>query len=139
MFFLSNYNTFDMVALHFLFLFTVVSCIIAWPFGDKVNVNFETKYDTNHNELKQLLSDHKAFKPNNWTNYALLIQLIVGTLVLVIILIYAYRRCWPILKLVCRSQQHHQNYLNNLPPYAYTPNLFSTQLFPQNNSFAFSP
>ena len=40
-----------MALLHLVSGFIAVSCIITWPFADKVNVNFETKYDNNHNEL----------------------------------------------------------------------------------------
>ena len=57
-----------MAPLHLVYEFIAVSCILAWPFGDKVNVNFETKYSNNHNELKQLLTEHKTFQPHNWTH-----------------------------------------------------------------------
>ena len=136
-----------MATLQFMFIFIVVLGINAWPFGDKINVRFETKYDNNHNELKQLLAEHKTFKPNNWTHYALLIQLIAGSLVLLIILIYIYRRCGPILKIVCRGRQH-TNYVNHLPstspsyyqpPYAHTPTPMFNQSLPKTNSLVLSP
>ncbi|CAF3787345.1 unnamed protein product [Rotaria magnacalcarata] len=38
-------------------IFSHISC------GGKVNVQFETKYDNNHNEPKQLLAEHKSFTP----------------------------------------------------------------------------
>ena len=137
-----------MAALHLVSGFIAVSCTIAWSFGDKVNVNFETKYDNNHNELKQLLTEHKTFQSHNWTHYAFLIQLIVCPLVLAIILIYAYRRYGPILKLICCGQQQHNHHLNKLPtitssysqpPYANTLHHLFNQTLPQHNSPASLP
>ena len=72
--FFFKYNTFVMAALHLVSGFIAVSCTTAWSFGDTVNVNLETKYDNNHNKLKQLLTEHKTFQPHNWTHYAFLIQ-----------------------------------------------------------------
>ncbi|CAF1330099.1 unnamed protein product [Rotaria magnacalcarata] len=119
-----------MGALQFLFIFVVVSCTTALFCGDKVNVQFDTKYDNNHNELKQLLAEHKTFTPSNWAHYVLLIQLLVSGVVFVIIFVYAYRYCWPIIKIACRGKRL-KNRINGLtsittsyiqPPYAHTPN-----------------
>ena len=76
-----------------MFIFIMVSGIIVRPFGNKINVNFETKYDNNDNELKQLFTEHKAVHPDKWNYCALLIQLIVCALVVVIILITSCRCC----------------------------------------------
>ncbi|CAF3261068.1 unnamed protein product [Rotaria sp. Silwood2] len=94
-----------------------------------ITVNFETKYDNNHNEIKQLLSQSKSFDKSNWTHYVLLLQPIVAGLFLIVGLMYAYRRCWPILQLACRLQKTKQSLLqgpkstspNCQPPYAYNP------------------
>ena len=108
------------------------------PFGKKINVNFEKKYDNNDNELKQLFIEHKAVHNDEWNYCALLIQLIVGVLVVVIILITSHRCRCAILKLVCRSQPRQKiNYYSHLPsispsyyqpPYAHTTNLISLRL-----------
>ncbi|CAF1530851.1 unnamed protein product [Rotaria magnacalcarata] len=97
-----------MGTLQFLFIFVVVSCTTALFCGDKVNVQFDTKYDNNHNELKQLLAEYKTFTPSNWTHYVLLIQLLIA----------------------CRGKRL-KNRINDLtsittsyiqPPYGHTPN-----------------
>ncbi|CAF2271651.1 unnamed protein product [Rotaria magnacalcarata] len=98
-----------MGTLQFLFIFVVVSCTTALFCDDKVNVQFDTKYDNNHNELKQLLAEHKTFTPSNWTHYVLLIQLLVN-------------------RLPCKRLKNRINDLTSIttsyiqPPYGHTPN-----------------
>ncbi|CAF3331711.1 unnamed protein product [Rotaria socialis] len=108
----------------------MVSCTNALFCGDKVNAQFETKYDNNHNELQQVLAEHKTFTSSSWTHYVLPIQIIVSAVVFVIIFVYAYRYCWPIIKITCRGKLL-KNRINGLtsittsyyqPPYAHTPN-----------------
>ncbi|CAF3500341.1 unnamed protein product [Rotaria socialis] len=86
----------------------MVSCTNALFCGDKVNAQFETKYDNNHNELQQVLAEHKTFTSSSWTHYVLPIQIII----------------------TCRGKLL-KNRINGLtsittsyyqPPYAHTPN-----------------
>ncbi|CAM4748265.1 unnamed protein product [Rotaria magnacalcarata] len=93
---------------HFLLQYIRYGCRTIFshiPCDDKVNVQFESKYDNNHNEPKQLLAEHKSFTPRTWTHYVLLIQTIVSAVVFVIIFVYAYRYCWPIIKIACRGKR----------------------------------
>jgi len=87
-----------------------VTCVRAsWPFGDTVNVNFDTKYDNNHNELKQLIAAQKKFDSSNWTHYAHLFQIGAGGFGIFILIIYLYSRC--------RRRQPHVRSINYSHPY----------------------
>ncbi|CAF1945707.1 unnamed protein product [Rotaria magnacalcarata] len=119
----------------------MVLCTHSFLCGE-VDVKFDTKYDNNHNELKQLLAEHKTFTPTNWTHYAYLIMLIVGALVFIIVFVYVYRCCWPMVKLIYRAQQHKNRIKKSLPspppysqpPYTHTQNQFGNQILQHNNS-----
>lgn len=135
-----------MAVLQFFLLLIMVSCTNSFWCG-KVDVKFDTKYDNNHNELKQLLTEHQTFKPTNWTHYAYVVMLIVGAVVFLTILVYVYRCCWPMIKLVYHAQQS-KTCLNRsvsiLPsyyptPYTHTQNQIANDLLPHNNSSVLSP
>ncbi|CAF1053381.1 unnamed protein product [Rotaria sordida] len=79
-----------------------------------LTVAFETKYDNNHNEIKQLLVQNKDFDSTNWMHYALLLQLVINIFIVMAFIIYVYKRCCPIANLA-RDVEHQQHWLTNLP------------------------
>lgn len=129
-----------MAALHFFSMFVMVLCANSFWCG-KVDVKFDTKYDNNHNELKQLLAEHKTFTPTNWTHYAYVIMMIVGAVIIIIVFGYVYRCCWPMVKLIYHAQQHKNRIKKSLPippsyyqpPYTHTQTQFGNQILQHNN------
>lgn len=92
----------------FLLLMHFGCCLFDRP----LNVHFETKYDNNHNEIKQLLSDHKRFDTTNWTHYALL-AIILG---LVVVMVRSlYRCCRPIILAYTTLTTAHEQRPTNTP------------------------
>lgn len=81
-------------------------------FDRPLNVHFETKYDNNHNEIKQLLSAQKRFDTTNWTHYALL-AIILGMVVVMVRSLY--QCCRPIIMAYAALQTTHQLRTTNTP------------------------
>ena len=123
------FNVDSMIMAAFITFCLFIMIISATAFLDRqLAVSFETKYDNNHNEIKQLLTKNKQFDVTNWTHYALFIQLVVNIIVIIAFVIYTCTRCRQLFRLAHTSKQ--QPITSNLlsihqlpcpPPYAHSP------------------
>ena len=100
------FNVDFMIMTAFITFCLFIMIVSATAFLDRqLAVSFETKYDNNHNEIKQLLTKNKQFDVTNWTHYALFIQLVVNIIVIIAFIIYTCRRCRQLFRLVHTSKQ----------------------------------
>ena len=49
-----------------------------------LTASLKTKYNNNHNEIKQVLAQNEKFNTTNWTHYTLFIQLVVNAIITIV-------------------------------------------------------